>query len=55
MSETEELTDEQRLSILEGKVGKNRTVIVVISIAVVVILSVSLTLTLLSLLGGDKD
>ena len=55
MSETEELTDEQRLSILEGKVGKNRTVIIVISIAVVVILSVSLTLTLLNALGGDKN
>ena len=55
MSETEELTDEQRLSLLEGKVGKNRTVIIVISILVVVILSVSLTLTLLSALGGDKN
>jgi hypothetical protein len=54
MSETEQLTDEQRLSILEGKVGKNRTVIIIVAITMGVILSVSLTVMILKLFHVDE-
>ena len=54
MSETEQLSDEQRISLLEGKVGKNRTVILIVAITMVVILSVSFTLLLLKLLRVDE-
>jgi hypothetical protein len=54
MSETEQLSDEQRISLLEGNVGKNRTVILIVAITMVVILSVSFTLLLLKLLRADE-
>ncbi|CCK74663.1 MAG: hypothetical protein KBT75_16595 [Oleispira antarctica] len=54
MSEAEQLSDEQRLSLLEGKVGKNRTVITIVAITMVIILSVSFTVLLLKLLRADS-
>ena len=53
MSEAEQLSDEQRLSLLEGKVGKNRTMITIVTITMVIILSVSLTVLMLKLLSVD--
>lgn len=54
MSDIEELSDEQRISLLEGKVGKNRTVITIVALTMIVILSVSLTVLLLKLLRVDE-
>lgn len=54
MSEAEQLSDEQRLSLLEAKVGKNRTVILIVAITMIVILSVSFTVLILKLLHVDE-
>ena len=54
MSDDEQLSDEQRLSILEGKVGKNRTILTVVAITMVVALSVSFTVLILKLLRVDE-
>ncbi len=54
MSEVEPLSDEQRISVLEGKVGKNRTVITIVALTMVVILSVSFTVLILKLLRADE-
>ena len=54
MSDIEELTDEQRISLLENKVGKNRTVITVVALTLIVILSVSFTVLILKLLHVDE-
>ncbi|MEH6449920.1 MAG: hypothetical protein V7765_14705 [Oleispira sp.] len=54
MSDIEQLSDEQRISLLEGKVGKNRTVITIVALTMIVILSVSLTVLLLKLLRVDE-
>ena len=54
MSDIEELSDEQRISLLENKVGKNRTVITIVALTVIVILSVSITVLLLKLLHVDE-
>lgn len=54
MSEVEELSDEQRISLLEGKVGKNRTFITIVALILIVILSVSLTVLILKLLRTDE-
>jgi hypothetical protein len=54
MSESEQLSDEQRLSLLEGKVGKNRTVITIVALTLLVILSVSLTVLILKLMHVDE-
>ncbi len=53
MSEIEPLTEEQRISVLEGKVGKNRTVITIVALTLIVILSVSFTILILKLLRAD--
>ncbi len=54
MSEIEQLSDEQRISLLEGKVGKNRTVITIVALTMIIILSVSLTVLILKLLHVDE-
>lgn len=54
MSETETLTEEQRITLLEGKVGKNRTVITIVALTLIVILSVSFTVLILKLLRVDE-
>jgi hypothetical protein len=54
MSEVEPLSDEQRISLLEGKVGKNRTVIIIVALTMLVILSVTFTVTILKLLRVDE-
>lgn len=54
MSEDEKLSDEQRIAILEGKVGKNRTLITIVAITLLIVLSVSLTLLALKLLQSDE-
>ncbi len=54
MSEAEQLSDEQRISVLETKVGKNRTVITIVALTMVVILSVSFTVLILKLINADE-
>ena len=54
MPETEQLSDEQRISILEGKVGKNRTVIIIVALTLIVVLSVSFTVLIIKLLHVDE-
>lgn len=54
MSDVEQLSDEQRISLLEGKVGKNRTVITIVALTMLVILSVSFTVLILKLLRVDE-
>lgn len=54
MSEAEPLTEEQRISLLESKVGKNRTVITIVALTLIVILSVSFTILILKLLKADE-
>jgi ABC-type anion transport system duplicated permease subunit len=54
MSDVEPLSDEQRISLLEGKVGKNRTVITIVALTMLVILSVSFTVLILKLLRVDE-
>mgnify|MGYP001179777175 FL=1 len=54
MSEAEPLTEEQRISLLENKVGKNRTVITIVALTLIVILSVSFTILILKLLKADE-
>lgn len=54
MSEEETLTEEQRISILEGTVSKNRTLITIVAITMIVVLSVSLTLLVLRLVQTSE-
>lgn len=54
MSDLEQLSDEQRISLLEGKVGKNRAVITIVALTMLVILSVSFTVLILKLLRVDE-
>lgn len=54
MSEAEQLSDEQRIGLLESKVGKNRTVITIVALTMIVILSVSLTVLILKFLHVDE-
>lgn len=54
MSEIEQLSDEQRISLLENKVGKNRTVITIVALTMIVILSVSFTVVILKFLHVDE-
>jgi hypothetical protein len=54
MAEAEELSDEQRLSIVEGKVGKNRIMLIIVVTTMVVVLSVSLTLLIINLFNDDE-
>lgn len=54
MSEEETLTEEQRISILEGTVSKNRTLITIVAITMIIVLSVSLTLLVLRLLQSSE-
>jgi hypothetical protein len=54
MTDIEELSEEQRISLLEGKVGKNRTFITIVALTLIVILSVSLTVLILKLLHADE-
>ncbi|MGK0250226.1 MAG: hypothetical protein ACI910_002995 [Oleispira sp.] len=54
MSESEELSDEQRISLLEGKVGKNRMLIIIVAITMVAVLSVSCTMLIINLLQVDE-
>jgi hypothetical protein len=55
MSEAEPLTDEQRIDVLEHKVGKNRTVITIMAITLIISLSVSFTVMILNLLLADEE
>lgn len=55
MSEAEPLTDEQRIGVLEHKVGKNRTVITIMAITLIISLSVSFTVMILNLLLADEE
>lgn len=50
----ETLTEEQRITALENKVGKNRIVIIIVSIVMIIALSVSLTLMVLRLLHSSE-
>lgn len=54
MSDIEQLSDEQRIGLLENKVGKNRTVITIVSLTLIVILSVSCTVLILKALHVDE-
>jgi hypothetical protein len=54
MSDSEQLSDEQRISLLEGKVGKNRTVIIIVAVTMVIVLSVSFTMLILKLFHVDE-
>lgn len=54
MSDAEPLTEEQRIALLESKVGKNRTVITIVALTLIVILSVSFTVLILKLLQVDE-
>lgn len=54
MSDVEQLSDEQRIALLENKVGKNRTVITIVSLTLIVILSVSFTVLILKALHVDE-
>ena len=54
MSEVEELSEEQRISVLENKVGKNRTIIAIVGLTLLVILSVSITVLILRLMHVDE-
>jgi hypothetical protein len=54
MSDSEQLSDEQRISLLEGKVGKNRIVIIIVAVTMVVVLSVSFTMLILKLFHVDE-
>jgi len=54
MSDIEELSDEQRISLLENKVGKNRTVITIVALTLIIILSVSITVLILKVLHVDE-
>ncbi|MGK0404967.1 MAG: hypothetical protein ACJAR6_000336 [Oleispira sp.] len=54
MSDSEQLSDEQRITLLEGKVGKNRTVIIIVAVIMVIVLSVSFTVLILKLFNADE-
>jgi hypothetical protein len=54
MSDSEQLSDEQRISLLEGKVGKNRTVIIIVAVIMVIVLSVSFTVLIIKLFNADE-
>ena len=54
MADDEQLSDEQRIGLLEDKVGKNRTVIMIVALTLIIILSVSLTVLILKLLHVDE-
>jgi hypothetical protein len=54
MSDDEQLSDEQRIGLLEDKVGKNRTVITIVALTLIVILSVSITVLILKILHVDE-
>jgi hypothetical protein len=54
MSEAEPLTEEQRISLLENKVGKNRTVIMVLALTLIMVLSVSCTILIFKLFNVDE-
>jgi hypothetical protein len=54
MSDSEQLSDEQRISLLEGKVSKNRTVIIIVAVIMVIVLSVSFTVLIINLLDTDE-
>lgn len=54
MSDVEQLSDEQRIGLLEDKVGKNRTVITIVALTLIIILSVSITVLILKLLHVDE-
>jgi hypothetical protein len=54
MSDSEQLSDEQRISLLEGKVGKNRTVIIIVAVIMVIVFSVSFTVLILKRSNADE-
>jgi hypothetical protein len=54
MSDSEQLSEEQRISLLEGKVGKNRTLIIIVAVIMVIVLSVSFTVLIIKLFNADE-
>lgn len=54
-AEHEPLTEEQRITALEERVGTNKIVLLVIALLLIVIISVSITLMTLSALGDDEE
>jgi hypothetical protein len=54
MSDSEQLSDEQRITLLEANVGKNRTVIIIVAVIMVIVLSVSFTVLILKLFNADE-
>jgi hypothetical protein len=54
MSEEETLTEEQRITALENKVGKNRIVIIIVALTLIIILSVSTTVLILKLIRAEE-
>lgn len=54
MSEEETLTEEQRITALEEKVGKNRLVIIFVVLILVIILSVSTTVLILKVMRAEE-
>jgi hypothetical protein len=54
MSDSEQLSEEQRISLLEGKVGKNRILIIIVAVIMVIVLSVSFTVLIFKMLNADE-
>lgn len=53
--ESEPLSPEQRLDILEKKVGSNKMVLLVLALFLIIAISVSVTVFVVGALGGDTD
>jgi hypothetical protein len=54
MSDSEQLSEEQRISLLEGKVGKNRILIIIVAVIMVIVLSVSFTVLIIKMFNADE-
>lgn len=53
--EHEPLTEEQRITALEEKVGANKMVLIVIALFLIIAVSVSSTIFIISMFGEDED
>jgi TolA-binding protein len=53
--EQEPLTEEQRISALESKVGINKLVLLVMALILIIVISVSITLFSINALSGDDE
>lgn len=53
-SELESLTEEQRITRLERKVGQNRLLLSIVALVIVIGLSVSITIGIIKVLRGDE-